>query len=149
VPTFLDHLQEYLTRADVIERMKLWDAALDRVAERLCGVCERIGVVFQRVAESAPSRGYEPLLVKCGVSPILARMMALLLVRRGMRIEEESKRQLRVVKAIRFLSEPDRRRSAIVGRARFLLVAWEETSIIETIIAAAGLDEREFIKALQ
>jgi hypothetical protein len=149
VPTFLDHLQEYLTRAGVVERMKPWDDAFGRVAEAWRGVCERIGVAMQRLAESAPSHGYEPLLVERGVSPIRARMMARLLVHRGLRIAEESKRYLRVVKAIRFLAKPNRRPSANAGKARLLLAASEETSIIETIFAAAGLDEREFIKALQ
>ena len=88
VPTLRDHLQEYLTRAEVIERMAPWNAAFGAVGEAWRGVCEENGVAMQRVAESAPSRGYEPLLVERGVSLIWARMMARLLVHRGMRIAE-------------------------------------------------------------
>jgi hypothetical protein len=154
VPTFADHLweylkREYLKRPDVIERIKTWDAALARVKEALRGPCNEISAAIQRVAESEPSRGYEPMLVERGAHPIVARMMARLLVRRGTRIAHESEWYPRVVDAIRFLATPGRRRSAIVTRAQFLLAAWERTSIIETIFGAAGLDVFEFIEALK
>ena len=155
MPTFADHLleylkREYLKRPDVIERIKTWDAALVRVKEALRGPCNEIFAAIQRVAESEPSRGYEPMLVERGAHPIVARMMARLLVRRGTRIAHESEWYPRVVDAIRFPATPGRRRSAIVTRAQFLLAAWERTSIIETIFfGAAGLDVFEFIEALK
>jgi hypothetical protein len=105
--------------------------------------------VVQRVAESPPSPGYEPWLIERGINPILARMMARLLVRRGKRPAKESVRLPAVVRAFRFLANPRRNRPAISRRVDVLLRAWEETSIIETIFDDAGLDEFEFIRLLK
>jgi len=102
-----------------------------------------------REALSTPSPGYEPLLIKAGWSPLLARGMAKLAVRHGRRCANESKWRRPVVDAIRFLAERQRQRRAIIRRAQLLLRAWNETSIIETIFDQAGLNETEFICLLQ
>jgi hypothetical protein len=148
LPTIVGHFQEYLKRPDVIERMKPWDAVFDGLAEALRFLREEIAAV-QRVAEAAPSLGYERMLGVRGVNPILARLMARLLVRRGTRIADESKWFPRVAEAICFLAKPGRRRRAFVRKVQFLLRTWDETSIIETIFAAASLDDFEFVRALQ
>jgi hypothetical protein len=148
LPTIVGHFQEYLKRPDVIERMKPWDAVFDGLAEALRFLREEIAAV-QRVAEAAPSLGYERMLGVRGVNPILARLMARLLVRRGTRIADESKWFPRVAEAICFLAKPGRRRRAFVRKVQFLLRTWDETSIIETIFTAASLDDFEFVRALQ
>src|SRR5580704_8307959 len=92
IPTLVDHLQEYLTHPDVVERMKPLQTACDGLLRALSGFCKQIGAVVQRVAESPPSPGYEPWLIERGSNPILARMIAGLLVRIGNRSAEESRR---------------------------------------------------------
>jgi hypothetical protein len=77
VPTLVDHLQEYLTRPDVGERMKPLQTVCDGLLRAFRGFCEQIGAVIQRMAESRPSPGYEPWLIERGSNPILARMIAL------------------------------------------------------------------------
>jgi hypothetical protein len=149
IPTLVDHLQEYLTHPDVVERMKPLQTACDGLLRALSGFCKQIGAVVQRVAESPPSPGYEPWLIERGSNPILARMIAGLLVRIGNRSAEESRRLPAVVRAIRFLAKPGRNRRAISGSVRVLLAAWEKTSIIETIFDDAGLNESEFIRSLK
>jgi hypothetical protein len=76
-------------------------------------------------------------------------MMARLLVRSGNRSAKESVRLPAVVRAVRFLANPAHKGRAISRRVDVLLAAWEETSIIETIFADAGLDEFEFIRSLK
>jgi hypothetical protein len=77
-------------------------------------------------------------------------MMARLLVRSGKRCANESVRLPAVVGAIRFLAKPGRGRRAILRKAKVLLAAWEETSIIETIFDDASLTESsEFIGLLR
>jgi hypothetical protein len=149
VPTIDDLLNEYMARPDVVERVESLRARYDGLLRALSEVCEHIGVAIRRVAESPPSPGYEPMLIKCGFDPILARMMARLLVRTGTRIENDSKRLRTVVGAIRFLAKPGRRRRALSRRAEVLLTAWEETSVIETIFDDAGLDVFEFVELLK
>jgi hypothetical protein len=105
--------------------------------------------VIQRAAESPPSVGYEPFLVERSLDPILPRLMARLLVRRGKRCANESVRLPAVVGAIRFLAKPGRGRRMILRKAEVLLGAWEETSIIETIFDDASLRESEFIGLLK
>jgi hypothetical protein len=164
VPTLVDHLQEYLTRPDVVERMKPLQTACDGLLRAFSGFCKQMGAVVQRAAESPPSPGYEPWLIERGSNPILARMMAGQLVRIGNRSAEESRRLPAVVRAIRFLANPGRTRTlkqpldrhgsglvtrAICRKVDVLLAAWEETSIIETIFDDDGLNESEFIRSLK
>jgi hypothetical protein len=149
VPTLADHLQEYLTRPDVVKRMKPLQPACDGLLRAFSGFCTLIGAVIQRVAESPPSKGYEPWLIERSINPIVARMMAGLLVRRGNRIAKESVRLTAVVRAVRFLAKPGRNRRAISSRVDVLLAAWEETSVIETIFADAGLNEFEFMRLVK
>jgi hypothetical protein len=107
-----------------------------------------IGSSLSCIAELPPSRGYEPVLVENGIHPVLARGVAFLAVRAGRRMASESKRRRPVFDAIRFLAKP-RQKRAILSRAKILLAAWDETSIIETVFDEVGLQETEFIKLLQ
>jgi hypothetical protein len=88
------------------------------------------------------------VLVENGIHPVLARGVAFLAVRAGRRMASESKRRRPVFDAIRFLAKP-RQKRAILSRAKILLAAWDETSIIETVFDEVGLQETEFIKLLQ
>ncbi len=94
-----------------------------------------------RAAESHPSKAYEPLLIEHGAKPVWARPLASLAISRGFRVANESKREPAVVGAIRFFASPGRSRKAIIRRARVLLAAWNETSIVETIFDDGHLSE--------
>lgn len=107
------------------------------------------GTFLLRAAEAPPSSGYKPWLVENGFSPVVARMMADLIVRRGRRVAVEMARQTEVAKALRFLAGHYRGRSAIARRIRVLLAAWEETSAFDTIFEGSGLDVFVFIALLK
>jgi hypothetical protein len=107
-----------------------------------------MGSNLSRIAELPPSRGYEPALVQSGIHTVAARGIAFFAVRTGRRLASESKRRRPVFDAIRFLAKP-RQKRAILSRAKILLAAWDETSIIETVFDEIGLQETEFIKLLQ
>jgi tetratricopeptide (TPR) repeat protein len=138
VPTLVDHLtvhlQEHLTRPDFVERMKPLEAACERV---FGGFFEQIGAALQRVAESPPSPGYEPWLVERGYDPILARMMAALVVRRGNRIAQENARLQAAVDAIRFLAKPGRNRRAIARRVAEALASYDNAIALKPHFADA------------
>jgi hypothetical protein len=149
IPTLTDHLQEYLTRPDVVERMKPVQATFYEWLRPFNGFFMQIGTALQRVAEFPPSPGYKPWLIERRSNSIAARGIAHLTVRHGNRIAKESVRLTTVVRAIQFLAKPSRNRPAISRKAAILLAASEETSIIETIFDDAGLEEFEFIRLLK
>jgi hypothetical protein len=96
-----------------------------------------------------PSPGYEPLLMSAGWGQMAARGMAKLAVRHGRRRAEESKWQRGVVDAIRFLARRKRQRRAILSRARYLLQAQNESTIIGSIFGATDIFEGEFMHLLK
>jgi hypothetical protein len=96
-----------------------------------------------------PSPGYEPLLMSAGWNQVVARGMAKLAVRHGRRRAEESKWQRGVVDAIRFLARRKRQRRAILSRAKYLLQAQHESTIIGSIFAATDIFEGEFMHLLK
>ena len=124
-------------------------SACDSLLDAFSGSCKQIKAVVQRVAESPPSRGYEPWLIEHGIDPILARMIAALSVRSGNRSAKERVRLPAVLGALRFLAHHRHNRRTIFRRVEVLLAAWEETSIIETIFDDADLNEFEFIQSLK
>jgi hypothetical protein len=149
MPTVCDYLKEYLARPDVVERLKPVEALFVEFSKVYGGMFQMAGAITQRAVESCPSRAYAPLLIEYGVNPVPARALASLTISRGTRRANESRRLPAVVEAIRFLAKPGRRRRAMLRRAKVLLAAWEETSIIETIFDDASLIEVEFIGLLK
>jgi hypothetical protein len=108
-----------------------------------------VGFVFARISELPPSRGLEPFFSAGGCDSIAATAFAALAVRVGKRQAKESKWHRPVFDAIRFLAIPGRKNSAILARAKFLITAWNDTSIIETVFDKAGLRETELIELLE
>src|SRR5947209_11165873 len=108
-----------------------------------------VGFAFARLSELPPSRGLEPFFIASGGNSIAARGLAALAVRSGKRQAKESKWYRPVFDAIRFLAIPGRKNSAILARAKLLVGAWKDTSIIETVFDKAGLRETEFIELLE
>lgn len=150
VPSLTEFLRQY---PEFDAQLKKLDSAIDgafrSMSEMFRSIRELVDAGVQQVANSPPLHGYEPMLIERGLDPIVARMTAWLLVRKGKRIAQESKWSLEVLNAIRFLAEPDRRRSAFVKRAQFLLDACEKTSAVQTLFYTAGFDEIEFITMLK
>lgn len=144
-----DHLLRHLERSETVEQLKPYEAGFENLGRTVQEFFRLIGGLIQRVAASPASPGYEPMLIKRGVKPFVARGMAHLFVRRGTRVGSEGKRLLEVAQAIRFLAEPGRQDRAIFRRSKLLLAAWEETSIVGTICHGAGVDAFEFIELLK
>jgi hypothetical protein len=144
-----DHLFARKPPLDVIGEEKLLHPGSRLYLELHLKLVATIGFAFARISELPPSRGYELLLVANGWNSIAARGLAATAVRSGKRQAQESKRHRPVCGAIRFLAVPGRQKRAILARAKVLIAAWKETSIIETMFDKAGLDETEFIKLLE
>ena len=127
-------------RAMLAEKIPIAAAFLD--------LAMTVGVTMTRVANLPPSKGYESYFIAAGGGTIGARGLAYVAVRHGKRVAREAKCYDEVANAIRFLAKA-RQRGAIERRARTLLKAWNETSVVETLFDAAGLNVFEFIRLLQ
>jgi hypothetical protein len=147
--TLADHLVDWYLALPDVEQMTPMQAWVYRLLKPLMDIGEVTGNALVCVSKLPPSAGYEPLLVESGYNRILARAAAGLVVRSAKRSAKESKRRRPVFDAIRFLAERGRRRRATLARAKLLLAAWEETSIIETIFDEAGVSAFEFIRLLK
>jgi hypothetical protein len=98
-------------------------------------------VYLLRISRSPASPGYEPLLIKRGENPLLARVKAYLAVDQGRKIADESRRYREVVTAIRFLAKPKRSRWALNRKIALLLAVSQETRIIRAIFTEAHLSD--------
>lgn len=108
-----------------------------------------VGMMFKHIAESPPSKGYEPFLVCLGTNRIVARGMSQLAVKHGNRISREHQRRASVVRAIQFLRNPHHNKPARLRRVKLLLAAANETTVVETLFVEAGFEERAFVRLLQ
>jgi hypothetical protein len=94
------------------------------------------------------SPGYEPLLIKRGENPHLARVKAYLAVDQGRKIADECRKYREVVSAIRFLAKPNRSRWAVNRKIALLLATSRETRIIRAIFIEANLSDHILINLL-
>src|SRR5271170_7403299 len=101
-----------------------------------------------QIAQSAPSPGYEALLIKRGENPLIARVKAYTTLSEGRKIADESRRYGEVVAAIRFLARPNRSRWAVNRKIALLLAASRETRIIRAIFIEAHLSDHILINML-
>ncbi len=115
----------------------------------ILGMGLKRGKPIEYLDELPQSSGYEQLFLNADWTPGAARGIAALAVQHGRRHATESKRFYPVLNAIRFLGARKRQVRAILPRARLLLAARRETSIIETIFYEAGQSEFEFIHLLK
>jgi hypothetical protein len=102
-----------------------------------------------RAAQVPTSPGYAPWLVSQGWDPVLAWMMARLVVRHGKRVARDARWHTRVVKALRILADPGSKRLARTRKAAELLSAWKISGVIETLFDDSGLNVFEFIHLLE
>jgi hypothetical protein len=105
-------------------------------------------VYLLNVSRSPPSPGYEPLLIKRGENPLLARLKAYLTVDEGRKIADESRKYREVATAIRFLAKPNRSRWAVNRKIALLLAASRETRIIRAIFIEAHVSDHILINML-
>ena len=150
VPSPTEVVATYLTRPDLIGSLPCSDSCRETL-KAFGKIRVQIGTAIDNVARLPASPAYEPWLMDHGNNRLGARGLATLVKHVGKRRAEDNQRRPEVVKAIRFLLKPGRRKAAIVRKAKkkILLAAWQESSVIETIFAEAGQDEFEFIRLLE
>lgn len=102
-----------------------------------------------KVREVPISAGYEPWLISKGIPPIVARLMAALIVKHGRRLAADCAREPLVVESLRVLCDPAAGRLAKRRRVEILIRAWEETNIIETIFDHAAVNVCHFAEQLK
>jgi hypothetical protein len=105
--------------------------------------------IAERAEENFPSKAYGPYLEAQGFAPFLARGLGSLTISLGTREADEAKRVAPVVDAIRFLARGYRQKRAILSRAKLVLAASKEASIVDGLFRNAGLHEGEFLRLLQ
>jgi hypothetical protein len=93
------------------------------------------------------SKGYAPLLIANGVEPAQAEKLARDAIRYGRQTAQNGDWIAAVYGAIRFLASRQSRRM-VERRAKLLLDASKETSVISLLFAKAGLDQDEFLRLL-
>jgi hypothetical protein len=113
------------------------------------GTVQMARAIAERAEENFPSKAYGPYLETQGFAPFLARGLGSLTISLGTREADEAKRVAPVVEAIRFLARGDRQKRAILSRAKLVLAASKETSIVDELFRNAGLHEGEFLRLLQ
>ena len=100
--------------------------------------------IAERAEENFPSKAYGPYLEAQGFAPFLARGLGSLTISVGSRKAHEAKRVAPVVEAIRFLARGDRQKRVILSRAKLVLAARKETSIVEELFRNKGGPENDF-----
>jgi hypothetical protein len=156
--TFDEALVAELAHSGVLERMGPWiDAHLKPWVEwrtvetqkMWLGMVQMTHAIAERAEQNFPSKAYGPYLAARGAPPFLASGLASLTLSGGKRQAREAKWVAPVVEAIRFLSRGDRQKRAILSRAKLVLAASKETSIVDELFRKAGLHEGEFLRLLQ
>ena len=149
MPTLEDHFVAELAGSGVLERLKPWGELAVEFQKMLGGMFLMARAIAERAEENFPSKAYGPYLEARGFAPFLARGLGSLTISLGTREADEAKRVAPVVEAIRFLSRSDRQKRAILSRAKLVLAASKETSIVDEFFRNAGLHEGEFLRLLQ
>jgi hypothetical protein len=138
----------YLTRPDLIDRLPASENTRETF-KAFGRILTQIGGALVYVAQLPPSPGYEPWFVGGGGGRLGARGLAALVVHAGKRRANDNMRRPEIVRAIRFLAKPGRRKAAILRKAEILLAGWQETSVFDTIFAESGQNEFEFVRLLE
>jgi hypothetical protein len=166
MPTVLDSLREHLLGDELADRLEQWLTTAKASPEARAATAARAELTIAPPnavecncsqtdsnpilqALRTPSPGYEPLLLEGGWNQFAARAMAKLAVRHGKRVAAERPYERGVAQAIRFLAKGPRQHRAIVKRAKVLVQACVETSLVDTLFDKAKLDETEFINLLR
>lgn len=149
MPTLEDHFVAELARSGMLERLKPWGELFVEFQKMLGGMFLMASAIAERAEENFPSKAYGNYFEAQGFAPFLARGLASLTISLGTREADEARRVTPVVEAIRFLARGDRQKRAILSRAKLVLAASKETSIVDELFRNAGLHEGEFLRLLQ
>ena len=157
MPTFADLVVAEFARSEVVERPKPWGELFvefqktmgDTVQKMMGGMVQMARAIAERAEENFPSKAYRPYLEARGFAPFLARGLGSLTISLGTRQANEARRVAPVVEAIRFLAQGNRQRRAILSRAKVVLAASEDTSIVDELFRNAGFNKGEFLRLLQ
>jgi hypothetical protein len=149
MPTFADCVVDELARSGFLERLQPLGKLFSEVQKMLGAMFFMARAIAERAEENFPSKAYGAYLEAQGFSPFLARGLGSLTISLGTRHAKEAKRVARVVEAIRFLARGDRQKRAILSKAKLVLAASKETSIVDELFSNASLHEGEFLRLLQ
>jgi hypothetical protein len=158
MPTIAEAVVVELAHSGQLEQVQLWVNTnlkpwvdfWTAVHPKICeGMFLMAGASAKRTEQKFPSKGYAPYFEAHGFAPLLARGLGSLTISLGVREAHEARRVFAVVEAVRFLQQADRQKRAIVSRARLVLAASQETSIVGELFRHAGLHEGEFLNLLQ
>jgi hypothetical protein len=141
MPTFADHVVAELARSGFLERCKPFGELLAELQKMPGGMFSMASAIAKRAEERFPSKAYGSYFEAQGSTPFLAKGLGSLTISRGRRQANEAKRVAPVIEAIRFLARGKRQKRAILSRARVVLIASEETSIVDELFSNAGLHE--------
>jgi hypothetical protein len=117
--------------------------AVQTHSQIISGMVLMAATIAQRAEEKFPSKAYGQYLKDRGVNPFWAQGLGSLAISLGTRTANKSRQLAKVVEALRFLAQRNRRKGAILSRARELLAAGDESSILDEIFRKAGLDGTE------
>jgi hypothetical protein len=149
MPTFKDHFVAELARSGVLEHLKPWGELFVEFQKMPEGMFLMARAIAERAEENFPSKAYGPYFEAQGFAPFLAKGLGSLTISIGTREADDAKWVAPVVEAIRFLSRGDRQKRAILSRAKLVLAASKETSIVDELFRTACLQEGEFLRLLQ
>ena len=149
MPTFADCVVDELARSGFLERLQPLGKLFSEVQKMLGAMFLMARAIPERAEENFPSKAYGPYLEAQGFSPFLAGDLAAWPSVLGQRHAKEAKRVARVVEAIRFLARGDRQKRAILSKAKLVLAASKETSIVDELFSNASLHEGGFLRLLQ
>jgi hypothetical protein len=149
MPTLRDHFAAYFTRPEVAEQLKPWGELFVGFLKIPVAMAQMATAIAQRAEENHPSTAYGPYFKDRGINPVFAQGLGSLAISIGTRRANEDRRLGPVVEAMRFLSQGNRQKRAILPRAKVLLAAWSETSLVDEIFGKSGLSAAEFLSLLK
>lgn len=148
-----EELTAILGGPDLTERLKGWDAEFAATRPGHEGLFLLMiltaAAIGDRAVGNFPSKAYGPYLKDRGANPVWASRVASLAISLGVRRSKESRQLGTIVEAFKFLAQGKRQRRAILPRAKVLLAAHDETSIVDQIFREAGLHDGEFVHLLK
>ena len=147
--TLGDHLAAYFARPEVAEQLKPWVEVFAGFLKFPVAMGQMATAIAQRAEENHPSGAYGPYFKDRGIHPVWAQGLGSLAISMGTRRANESRRVGPVVEAMRFLSQGDRQKRAILRRTKVLLAAEDETSIVNEVFRKSGLHPAEFLSLLK
>jgi hypothetical protein len=148
MPTLGERIIAHFARPENAEQLKQFGAALGartlmESVDLVAGVTAMVSAISQRAEENFPSKAYGEYLKDHGVDPDWARSAGSLAISLGTRRANASRQLVEVVEALRFLAQGNRRKRAILSRARVLLAAHDETSMLDEIFGKAVLNTEQ------